>query len=672
MLRALLWKEWRQLRALRIAGLALGVVLPLALLGGAAAARNGFAPFGRVGGNETRTILLEVHPAFLALGLWPLVALLVVSQAFAGDRSSGVEAFLLDRPVSRGRTWSARLVSSLGSALAIAAGTWVVWFLFVWLSGNLAAGEWGNWGGIFAFGGVLTALAFAGTIAAAAAVTSPFAAVLLGLLFSVVPMGVALALGSRFPLAQYRGAQVGLILPWLLVPALFLASYLALCRGEPAGRGRMVRFGSVLGAALVAILAAFLVLAPVFVRLEARRLGEGARVFASAGGRTAFVMDEGWEDRGGWIVDVATGERKRFVAPPVYKSSAWNADGTMIALVTASGPLGSKEADPRLEFLDSTGRSEGRPVRLPEASWWEAVRWADRHVVVRTWHDRKMGLAVVDPATGAVREPDLRKSYWRLGLLQPGDGGRLFVAIGAAASSEEALGNAPRARDIVDYTVHRLDVESGRIDGTPIVRDTGQPWRAEGRLSPSGRYWLVDRSAGRCDARPLLDLSTGNEIPPQSPHVDRAWLEGDRLAWLESNDVATWLLMSRPGESPSVLRGWKRAHAKIEASPDRKLLLVRTVPPGKPELSWGCPDFTTPSLRDRVPDAEASETLVYEAATGKWVDVSWVTMHGRRYRAFSPVWAGPRTLAHTGRGLLAFEDVDRPGVLRDVIGHVAE
>jgi len=136
--RALVWKEWRQLRALRFAGLALGLVLPFAFLAGASAARHGLGPLSRVGGDATRTILLEVLPATLALAVWPFAALLVAAQAFAGDRAAGVESFLLERPVSRARIWWARLTASIGSILIIATGTGLVWAFF----SDLVAAIW--------------------------------------------------------------------------------------------------------------------------------------------------------------------------------------------------------------------------------------------------------------------------------------------------------------------------------------------------------------------------------------------------------------------------------------------------------------------------------------------------------------------------------------------------
>jgi ABC-type transport system involved in multi-copper enzyme maturation permease subunit len=675
MLRALLWKEWRQLRALRLAGLALGLVLPIAFLAGASAARRGFAPFGRVGGDSTRTILLELLPATLAFGLWPLTALLVAAQAFAGDRAAGVEAFLLERPVSRRRTWLARLFTSLGSTLAIAAGTGLLWALFSWADASPSAIEWSEAGRLLALGGLLTGLAFAGAIAAAAVVAAPLSGVLLGLLLSLVPVGLAFALGSRFPLAAYRGAPLGLVLPWLLVPAFFLASYLALCRGEPAGRGRALRFGVVLGATVGAVLAVFLALAPILVRLDAGRLTRGASVVASATAPVALVTsDTGWGGGGGWIVDVGTGEKKSFLPPPVYRESAWSRDGKTVAIVTASRPLGGVDAEPRVDFLDSAGRRVGKTVRLPGASWWEGIRWAGDRVVLRAWRDRRMGLVVVDPATGGVREPDLWRIYWRLGLLGPTEDGRLFVAVGPVAPDDKLPDNQSHAQEIVEYTVHRLDVEAGRIDPEPILREKGRPWAAAGRLSPSGRYWLVDRGAGKCDTRPLLDLPTGKEISPESPRALRIWLDGDRLAWLESDGAATWLLLGRPGEPPVALRGWSGVDVLLEASPDRKRLLLRTTEPPKEGSSdvWKCWEFTTPSLRGRVPGGKVPEARVYEVASGRWIDLPWWSRDGQRGGEFARVWAGPRTLARTGPGFFALEDLDRPGTVRNVIGHAVE
>src|SRR5512139_3211919 len=145
MLRALVWKEWRQLRALRWAGIALGAVLPVAFLAGAEAAKRGML-FGQVGENASATIFLEVLPMTVALAVWPLMALLLVSQAFAGDRAAGVEGFLLDRPVPRTRTWLSRMLASAGSTLVVAAGTGAIVALLM-LGQAPRPEEWGDFAG---------------------------------------------------------------------------------------------------------------------------------------------------------------------------------------------------------------------------------------------------------------------------------------------------------------------------------------------------------------------------------------------------------------------------------------------------------------------------------------------------------------------------------------------
>src|SRR2546422_9588463 len=125
--KALLWKEWRQLLALRWSGCALGAALPAFFIAGAEAASRGLYPLGRVSGYSTTQILVEAVPYTLIIGLWPLLGLLLGAQAFSGDRAAGTESFLLERPVRRSLVWSARLLSSMGSLLVVVIGTFLAW-----------------------------------------------------------------------------------------------------------------------------------------------------------------------------------------------------------------------------------------------------------------------------------------------------------------------------------------------------------------------------------------------------------------------------------------------------------------------------------------------------------------------------------------------------------------
>ena len=118
MLRTLLWKEWRQLRQLRWVGAGLGMLLPMVALTAPTAARQGWIPFTQAGrGYSSNEVLMEALPLALVFGLWPLLALLMTSQSFSGDRSAGTESFLLERPVERSSVWLARTIASFGSTL---------------------------------------------------------------------------------------------------------------------------------------------------------------------------------------------------------------------------------------------------------------------------------------------------------------------------------------------------------------------------------------------------------------------------------------------------------------------------------------------------------------------------------------------------------------------------
>jgi hypothetical protein len=172
----------------------------------------------------------------------------------------------------------------------------------------------------------------------------------------------------------------------------------------------------------------------------------------------------------------------------------------------------------------------------------------------------------------------------------------------------------------------------------------------------------------------MLDLLAAKEIPPESPGNSRFWLEGDRLAWLESDGTATWLVLGGPGESPRALRGWRGVDISLSVSPDRKLLLARTgVPPWeyRPEESR-CRGIITPALKGLKPEGKVPEEIVYEVASGRWIELPWWPAEEKPVSDSNRVWAGPRTLARTGPGYFALEDVDRPGVLRPVIGRATD
>ncbi len=124
MIRALLWKEWRQQRSLVIAALVLAAILPLFLAAGAMASR-GVAPM-----HELTSALLPLY----ALTVWPLFAAATGGTTLAADMGDGSLGFLLSRPVSRARVWLLKVGVALSAFAIIVIGTTMLAISFAWLT----------------------------------------------------------------------------------------------------------------------------------------------------------------------------------------------------------------------------------------------------------------------------------------------------------------------------------------------------------------------------------------------------------------------------------------------------------------------------------------------------------------------------------------------------------
>ncbi len=648
MFRALVWKEWRQLWMLRWAGFGLGAVLPIGFLAGAV----------RRSGDATHVIFLELLPAVVGLALWPLFALLSATQSFCGDRAAGTESFLLERPVPRGRIWRARLLSSVGSTGAVAIVTLVLWAAISAAATGTGPGDWSGPAWMFAAGVVASAIVFLGGIAAASLVQAPFVAVLLGLLLSLILAWAAANLAALFPFAQLPGfapvailpkrvfgdlavdpglrhLPLGLVVPWSLLVAFAAASWVSMCRGEPAGRGRTRNAGLVLGAGVILAAIVFVVAAPIAVRANAR---VATYVTASPSGGSAWVCGE--FAAGGWFVDLTTARRERFIAPPVDEVS-FSLDGKRVAVFSRAGPLGSATKEVRLEVYDANGDTLKRSVPI-QGFPYEPIRFADSHVVFGFWGEgRGMSLDLVSLDSGHKRVLDLDRSFLRWSLVGPADDGRLFLALGPKdmerAGSRSSDDNWEKA---VEYGVYPLDVEAAKIGATPLLRDVGLPFRASRRLSPSGRYWLVDRESSRDATRPILDLKTGQTLDAAIPNGKAWWLAGDVLAWIDTVGDEMRLAVGHPGQQPSMFGTRPKAKVVGEVSPDRKRLLLEV-------------------------GENPQKASVYDTGSGRLTELPpWASAADRRRWG----WAGPRTLYRAAPGYLAFADVETPAVVRVVTG----
>jgi len=658
MLRVLLWKEWRQLRQLRWVGAGLGLVLAFVALTAPAGAKQGWIPFTPPGGDYSSTeIVMKALPIALALALWPLLALLMTAECFAGDRASGTESFLLERPVARGGVWLARTVASFGSTATVVAASAVMWWLLAVTVATPKAADWEQAAKmLWAAGGATTVACLLGGMVAASLLSQPLAALLLGVVLVMIPVQIATTLGAWSHQARVGDIQVGLFVPLLLMLAYPVASYRASCRGEPAGRGRIARGATTVIAGLVAAGLLFAASATVAVRAVALKLEHGADLTVSPSGQALVAQPSTSWLAGGWIVDLDAADRVRFLPPPLG-AVAWSEDGSRVAVMTSAGPFGSSTAGIRLEFFDSAGRIAGRTLDFEEGFYTPWLRWVGNRVV---WVEPSMKstsrIETYDPATGERNGSDFDLATWSYGLVGPTRDGKLYLAIPKEkpAAASDAL---DRSRAI-PYAVLPFDPLTGKLGDGPLVEDVGSPWMAERLLSRSGRYWV--RDLPQDGVRVVLDLQTGAAIPVEGLGRGALWTEGDFLVWVERGPQSR-VARTSPGGAIETLREWTGAWVELGVSPDGRRLLVNVAgtptPPQLGESGSGDPVHRRPL-----------ETWVHTVATGEWARFdAWPDreVEGLSYRT---VWAGPETIARTGPGILALESLARPGELRFVIG----
>ncbi len=343
MFRALWIKQWVQLRTLRWVGLGLGIVLPFFLWAGAAAGKRGWLGFN-LGNYDLVTLFGEALPAF-STALWGLLAVMFAAQTFAGDRADGTDRFLLERPVPRRRTWLARGLASLASSLLVVLGN------TLYITALVALVQDGS--GTQVYTKIMTALwvgtglAVLGTIGGMAAgemVRTPLQAVLIGGVLAALPIGAVTFFASAFEMVWIGRVHLAFIVTPILPIAMILSSYRAGCLGEPAGRGRIQRGAVVLTAALVITPVLFAATTP-FV-LRALCVGGWTDAVAAHADRLV-VLGGSYGRVGGWMIDTAKKEKIRFLRPPV-RSTAWNDDGSIVAVIHQWGVLGWLSGDRHL------------------------------------------------------------------------------------------------------------------------------------------------------------------------------------------------------------------------------------------------------------------------------------------------------------------------------------
>lgn len=642
MFRALVGKEWRQLRLLRGAGAGFGLLLPPLLLALAGASDRGWllAPATHT---SAATVVQEVLPLTLALALWPLLALMVASQALVADRAAGTDAFLLDRPVPRSRVWLARVLAACGTTLAIVTSHVAIWWLIVRLLGQPATfDETAALGRMLLQGGVATVVAMLAGIAAGAFVRTPIQAVLLGLVLASVPVAIgALFVGGWFWGYRLQGMPIGAGIPVILLIGYVAGSFVMECRGEPAGRGRMLRGAVLLVAAFIAMPLFQAASAPLVLRWDARLgLGNSTIIPAPSGG-VALVLNN-WQ-RAAWLIDTESHQKLRFFGPPVY-GAAWSEDGSQWALLHGAGVAGRHLRELRIEVLDPSGARLRDAIVCGECrEWWDdEVYWVEERIVLPGFKDGEECVLIVDPATGERRPVQIPRPVSRWTLLGPPAAGGLHVL--RVLPSSDSAGADATTRPAPGRVLHRLDVPSASLGPGVDVPSVGYDFFVHRALSPSGRRWIVRPASGDERIR-MLDLTTGEAVV--LPAGSATWLTGDRLAWVAAVDPGSFdLYVGHPGAERRVRSLPGRPWLWLEPSPDRERLLIFS--------RTGTEKAEDNDLRFWVYEPEEDGLYEMPAVQDLW---------------FGAVqWAGPDKLAFLEQGSLALVDVGDPATPHYVIG----
>lgn len=647
MLKALLGKEWKQLRLLRWVAVGLGVGLPPFALIVAEASQSGWLPLTQVTSYSVQGLLTEVAPAGL-LALGGLLALLIGSQVFSGDRAAGTETFLLQRPVRRVHVWQSRLLAATSTILIVALTHGACWWFLSRLLLETDPAQWAVPPHRFAAAELI--VVFAGLLAsllAAAIARTPMQAVLLGLVLIALPVGLGALTVGLFPMASYRGVPVGAVLAPLLFVGYAVSAYAMVCRGEPAGRGRWLRGTVSLGVASVALVVLFVTAAPASLRLDAGRFHTGGSIYARSQGDRAFVMTFA-DSRSGWLWDLEAGRRLEFI--PGVSWSLWNADGSRLAVIHHGDDFGGLSAQPRIVVLDADGEHVWDREADPDIAFFADARWAGSYFVVHAFltpeaptsddyprsrsgnaRSRTDVLLVASLQADDVQRIELNRAWSAMRLLGPAEDGEVYaVAIEA--------GRQPTFR----ISLHRLDAEGLRLhpveDWTAVTEDKNISGYGFS-LSPSGEHVH--------DMGSKLMFDRGSDEPaPVDGHGNR-WLANGEMVWRDHFE-GRQIRIGPPGTPRTTLDLQTNESTSMEVSPDRRRVLVS----GRMK-----PD---PQAKHR----DLRELWLYDSRDDSWTDL----MPHLDAAALRPGlwvrWVGSDRLGFTAPGLVAVQELAPGSPLR--------
>jgi len=125
MLRALLWKEWREQRQIAAAGIGLALIMPVIIFAVVLSS-----------GDVYRGDIADMIPFMMAAVVWPLFAALAGASTNAEEANDGSLGFLLSRPVPRWSVWAAKVAIAAVVLVIIIGGSFGLSRVINWSVGG--------------------------------------------------------------------------------------------------------------------------------------------------------------------------------------------------------------------------------------------------------------------------------------------------------------------------------------------------------------------------------------------------------------------------------------------------------------------------------------------------------------------------------------------------------
>lgn len=627
LLRALVRKDWTQHRTLRWFGIALSVATTPVMIAGAEATKRGWMPLAPASYGHDLESVFEASAIALS-ALWGVLSVLVCSHVLADDATGDGKSFLSNFPVRRRTVWFGNALSAaliVGACIASGYATWAM--LAALLLGPTSIPTFGVRAAALAGLGLIVLGAWC-SVAARPLVKRASVAALAGVGLAGFLAVASIVLGLAFPHAVVGEVSVSLWWPVIFgVPALAIASYRAVCTGEPSGHQRWRRWFVTVGFSFGLGATSFVAAAAgIAIRGDVSD-GDGHPLSHRDDLRVTVFPHEST----GVVTTVVTSlDGETLARFRGYQGPVWTADASAIVMVEEVSILGRRIAAELVVWDAEERRVRTRiPTRelgltemflvnvTGDLAWLVAVRNENE-----VWH----AVARLDGTTEAVEVGDLplRDHPGDLLVVSRGGEDREFVR---SDHERVALGTEELRR--FSRTTLRLVDEAPFWTGHAITNPYSQyarPPRMGAGLSPSGRFFVVTDS-DLSDGRDLVVLDIRDGRTSRSPIKDRgsrggAWARGDRYYWTdEEGDLWRW--------SESDAAGIRVRGLRLGAiSPDERRFIAHR--------------GATPRFLDHVTVFDAtSETC---ATAPSPIDRAAVTIWASHGNTLVQ-WAGPNTLA---------------------------